>query len=206
MTSATHSEFGSTCYNTTGRRGFPQQIGKYSSGGNIVYPAINIGALDDDFQGGFGGLERKVNYSDMGDQIDCYAPGDNTLSSARTPYTSYPRWDQRVGGLTSRDTSFNGTSSACPTATGLIATVLETNRSWTWQDIRTWLQSLTQQSAGTFYQGPDPTTATSGEWNDLNSLMGGTRRVIYNNVTGPTIIISGSGLDISGAGFTISSV
>jgi hypothetical protein len=180
LTSATHTEFGSTCYNTTSRRGFPQQIGKYTSGSDVVYPVINIGALDDDFTGG--GLERKVNYSDMGDQIDCYTPGDNTLSSARTPYTLYNRYDQRVGGLTSYDTSFNGTSSACPTATGLIATALETNRSWTWQNIRTWLQSLTEQSASTFYQGPDPATATTADWADLNSLMGGTRKVAYNNI------------------------
>ena len=201
LTSATHSEFGSTCYNTTSRRGFPQQIGKYSDGGNIVYPVINIGALDDDFTGG--GLERKVNYSDMGDQIDCYTPGDNTLSSARTPYTSYNRYDQRVGGLTSYDTSFNGTSSACPTATGLIATALESNRTWTWQNIRTWLQSLTEQSASTFYQGPDPATATTADWADLNSLMGGTRQVGYNNITSTTMTIGGSGLTIGGSGLTI---
>jgi hypothetical protein len=202
LTSATHFEFGSTCYNTTSRRGFPQQLGKYSDGGNIVYPAINIGALDDDFTGG--GLERKVNYSDMGDQIDCYTPGDNTLSSARTPYTLYNRFDQRVGGITSYDTSFNGTSSACPTATGLIATALETNRSWTWQNIRTWMQSLTDQSASTFYQGPNPTTATTLDWADLNSLMGGTRKVLYNNITGTTIVtIGGSGLTIGGSGLSI---
>jgi hypothetical protein len=192
LTSATHSEFGSTCYNTTSRRGFPQQLGKYSSGGNIVYPVINIGALDDDFAGGYGGLERKVDYSDMGDSIDCYTPGDNTLSSARSPYTQYNRYDQRAGGLTSYDTSFNGTSSACPTATGLIATVLETNRSWTWQNVRTWLQSLTEQSASTFYQGPNPATATSSDWTDLNSLMGGTRRIAYNNVTAPSFSITGA--------------
>jgi hypothetical protein len=201
LISATHSEFGSTCYNTTSRRGFPQQLGKYSDGGNIVYPVINIGALDDDFTGG--GLERKVNYSDMGDQIDCYTPGDNTLSSARTPYTSYNRYDQRVGGLTSYDTSFNGTSSACPTATGLIATALESNRTWTWQNIRTWLQSLTEQSASTFYQGPDPATATTADWADLNSLMGGTRQVGYNNITSTTMTIGGSGLTIGGSGLTI---
>jgi len=201
LTSATHTEFGATCYNTTSRRGFPQQLGKYSDGGNIVYPAINIGALDDNFT--VDGLERKVNYSDMGDQIDCYTPGDNTLSSARTPYTLYNRYDQRVGGLTSYDTSFSGTSSACPTATGLIATALEVNRSWGWQEIRTWLQSLTVQSASTFYQGPDPATATSSDWSDLNSLMGGTRRVGYNNIPPNIITISGAGLTLSGAGLTI---
>jgi hypothetical protein len=203
LTSATHSEFGSTCYNTTSRRGFPQQLGKYTSGSDIVYPAINIGALDDDFTGG--GLERKVNYSDMGDQIDCYTPGDATLSSSWD--ASIARYDQRAGGLTSYDTSFNGTSSACPTATGLIATALETNRSWTWQNVRTWLQSLTEQSAGTFYQGPDPATATSSDWSDLNSLMGGTRRVGYNNITSTTstVTISGTGLTLGGAGLSITS-
>ena len=204
LTSATHSEFGSTCYNTTSRRGFPQHLGKYSDGGNIVYPAINIGAIDDNFT--VDGLERKVNYSDMGDQIDCYTPGDNTLSSARTPYTLYNRFDQRVGGLTSYDTSFDGTSSACPTATGLIATALETNRSWSWQNIRNWLQLLTEQSAGTFYQGPDPATATTLDWADLNSLMGGTRRVAYNNIAAPVVTVGGSGLTISGSGISISSV
>lgn len=395
LTSATHSEFGSLCYNTTGRRGFPQQLGKYSDDGNIVYPAINIGALDDDFYRGRGGQERKVDYSDMGDQIDCYAPGDATLSphlayegtiyprydtyaKSQIPYgfsgicsdsalltttgtfsitpntgnqittgtgtatvvsiasslfggdgltastiptvgtnddgywtlslpfnvtyngTSYDsvyagtnsyltfgggstayedlsasepalpkimisaadnsaqriyygvvgsapnrtyrvRWEgtNTTGGElgspnmvweatfyenaaaqidiqigvnasagvlgTFYDIGFSGTSSACPTATGLIATALETNRTWTWQNIRTWLQSLTEQSAVTFYQGPDPQTATSTDWTDLNSLMGGTRKVIYNNITGPLgpLTISGTGLTISGTGFTI---
>ena len=106
------------------------------------------------------------------------------------------------------DTRFGGTSSACPTATGLIATALEVNRSWTWQDVRTWLQSLTTQDAATFYQGPDPATATSTDWADLNSLMGGVRKVGYNNIAAvpqETITISGSGLTISGASLGISS-
>jgi subtilisin family serine protease len=102
------------------------------------------------------------------------------------------------------DTRFSGTSSACPTATGLIATALETNRSWTWQEIRTWLQSLTDQSADTFYQGPDPATATTIDWADLNSLMGGTRKVLYNNIIGTTTtLFSGSGLTIGGSGLSI---
>jgi hypothetical protein len=89
----------------------------------------------------------------------------------------------------------------------LIATALEVNRTWTWQDVRTWLQSLTTQDVGTFYQGPDPTTATSSDWSILNSLMGGVRKVAYNNITAPTsvITISGAGLTISGSGLSISS-
>ena len=68
------------------------------------------------------------------------------------------------------------------------------------------LQSLTTQDAATFYQGPDPATATSTDWSDLNSLMGGTRRVGYNNIAAPAITISGAGLTISGSGLSISSV
>ena len=187
LSSATHSEFGYTCYNTTNRRGFPQHLGKYTSGSNIVYPVINIGALDDSYTAG--GLERKVNYSDMGNEIDVFTPGDGTLSSAWLAYgIQYPRYDQRSGGLTSYDTRFSGTSSACPTATGMIATALQYNRTWTWQDVRTWLQSLTEQSSATFYQGPDPSTATDTQWSDLNSLQGGVRRVLYNNISASTAL------------------
>jgi len=208
LASATHNEFGSTCYNTTSRRGFPQHLGQYSSGGQVVYPAINIGALDDDTQPD--GKERKVNYSDMGDQIDCYAPGDGTLTSAwgTSAYgIAYPRYDQTPGGLTSYDTRFSGTSSACPVAVGLIATILETNRSWSWPEIRTWLQSLGEQSSSTFYQGPDPATATSADWADLVSCMGSTRRVIFNSsVPSQRLSFQGSALSISGSGLTISFV
>jgi len=396
LASATHTALDgiSTCYNTTSRRGFPQQLGKYISGSEIVYPAINIGALDDSNTSTFPYLERKVNYSDMGNQIDCYTPGDGTLSASHgtASYGSqYPRYDtyasasgfsgicstvaeltttgtfsaspntgnqittepgtanvvsiassllggdgltasttptsgnnddghwsvslpfnityngtsydsvyigtnsyitfsagsslysglsaerpvlpkimitaadnsaQRIyygssgsspnrtyrvrwegtnfytgtlgnptmvweatfyenapshidiqigvnavvsEGVTFYDTRFNGTSSACPTATGLIATALETNRNWTWQNVRTWLQSLVTQDASTFYQGPDPATATSTDWSDLNSLMGGIRRVAYNNIT-PTITLSGLGLTIGGSGLSISNM
>jgi len=201
LSSATHDEFGSTCYNTTSRRGFPQQLGKFTANGNVVYPAINIGALDDQFTGG--GLERKVNYSDMGDQIDCYTPGDGTLSSSLSG-SGYARFDQRTlpaGSLSSFDQYFNGTSSACPVATGLIAAQLQYNRTWTWTDIRAWLQTLTEQSASTFYQGPDPSTATSADWADLNSLMGGTRRVLYNtNGSNSSGTVSGP-LSMSGSMF-----
>lgn len=203
LTSATHSEFGATCYNTTSRRGFPQQLGKYSSSGNIVYPAINIGALDDDNQPD--GKERKVNYSDMGNEIDMYLPADGTLTSNQSYSPQYTRFDYYTSAtVQSYDCRFSGTSAACPVATGLIATALQTNRSWTWSDVRTWIQTMTEQSASTFYQGPDPSTATTTEWSDLNSLMGGTRRVGYNNlVDSSNVSVGGSGLSIGGAGLSI---
>lgn len=175
----------SYCYNTTNRRGFPQQIGKYTTGTTVVYPVINIGALDDSYQ--IDGKERKVNYSDMGNDIDCYTPGDGTLTSNWGYGLLIPRHDQRAGGLTSYDGGFSGTSSACPTATGMIATILENNRTWSWQEVRTWLHALTEQSSSTFYQGTEPITPTDTTWWDLNSLQGSARRVLYNNVT-PAVV------------------
>ena len=180
LASATHDEFGSLCYNTTNRRGFPQQLGKYTTGTTVVYPAINIGALDDSYQ--LDGKERKVNYSDMGNEIDVFTPGDGTLSAGWGFGLLIPRRDQRASGLTSYDGRFNGTSSACPTAAGMIATALEYNRTWGWQNVRTWLQTLTEQPSTSFYQGPEPSTATDPNWSDLNSLMGAPRRVFYNNI------------------------
>lgn len=198
LSSATHDEFGATCYNTTSRRGFPQHLGKYSIGPLVVYPVINIGALDDQFQPD--GKERKVNYSDMGEQIDCYTPADGTLSANRDA-TSFARFNQRtlpVGSVTSFDVRFSGTSAACPVATGLIAAQLQYNRTWTWSDIRSWIQTYTEQLSTTFYQGPDPSTATSSDWADLNSLMGGTRRVLYNTASGNTSGTASGSFTLSG--------
>jgi hypothetical protein len=212
LATATHTEFGSLCYNTVNRRGFPQQLGKFTDGGgNVVYPVINIGALDDEFKfDGFEyGKEWKVSYSDMGDEVDCYAPGNDTLSACRDPNLSlsYPRWDDTYSGSTidSFDQAFNGTSSACPVAAGLIATLLENNRSWGWADVKAWLATLPEQPDENFYQGPDPQTATSTEWADLNSLAGGLRRVIYSaSGVANTAVIGGAGLSIGGSGISLS--
>jgi hypothetical protein len=101
------------------------------------------------------------------------------------------------------DTAFSGTSAACPVAAGIIATQLQTNRSWTYANVRTWLQSITLQSTTTFYQGPDPSTATSADWADVNSLMGGERRVIYTTVPEYTGTFSGTFTMASGLSFSI---
>lgn len=391
LSSSIHQEFGVNCYNTTSRRGFPQQIGKFTSGANIVYPVISIGALDAFLNAS--GKEQKVNYSVMGDSTDVYAPADDTLTSNNSYATTYPRADTYGNGfqtgmtsfctftsqipgtesyaglpntgyrLTSTydgntysgtcttitnsilgpsgltgsttptvgnnndgywqvnlpfnmlylgapvntvfvgtngyvtfktndgvsgsttttcyvnnpglslifcgsrtqisslynfscqtlytgvsgvapnrtyrmrwegtnatsgvtgspnmvfeitfyensnqidtqvgqnsafslpifyDTAFGGTSAACPVASGIIATKLQDNRSWTYANVRTWLESLTLQSDTTFYQGPDPSTATSADWADVNSLMGGQKRVIYTIAPDYTVTSTGS--------------
>ena len=219
LSNSTNTYFSETYYNTINRRGFPTQLGKYTDGGNVVYPVISVGALDvkyNNFGPGYG-KEWKVDYSNMGNQIDCYAPGQDTMTACRdsavTP-TASPRWDATysapgsVTPLDSFDQPFNGTSSACPVACGLIATILETNRSWGWADVKAWLATIPEQPDENFYQGPEPQTATSADWADRNSLAGGLRRVIYNKALLPvaTISLSGSGLTISGSGLNISFV
>lgn len=185
---STHFEFGVESYNSINRRGFPQQLGKFiGTDGNVVYPVINIGALDDSFKpsGSGSGKEWKVNYSDMGEEIDCYAPADGTLS-ARGPTSTVTRADTYPGGtLISYDRKFSGTSSACPVATGLIATKLQYNRDWTWQDVRTWLRnSVGDANTNEFYTGVESTSATSANWSDVNSLEGGRPIVIWDALTG----------------------
>lgn len=185
---STHDEFGIVVYNSTNRRGFPQQLGKFiGTDGNVVYPVINIGALDDSYKptGVGSGKEWKVNYSDMGNEIDCYAPADGTLS-AQAPIGTLTRVDGYPGGtLISYDGKFSGTSAACPVAAGLIATKLQYNRNWTWLDVRNWLRN-TVGTANTnqFYTGTESTTATSSNWADVNSIEGGDPIIIWDAPTG----------------------
>jgi hypothetical protein len=181
LANSTFSEFGVAVYGTTNRRGFPQQGGKYTDAtGAVIYPVINIGALDDDYKTS---KEAKVGYSDRGNSIDVYAPADGTLAANRGYGTNWPRPDTYAAlsynsGNTT-DAAFSGTSAACPVATGFIATVLEWNRDWTWVEVKAWLQSLETQDAADFYFGTESTTTNTANWLDYESLEGGDARVIY---------------------------
>lgn len=175
------TEFGVEVFGTVNRRGFPQQGGKYiEEDGSIDYKTINVGALDDDYKTG---IEAKVGYSDRGEGIDCYAPADGTLAANRGYGQTWPRPDTyqslTVNSGNATDTDFDGTSAACPVATGLIATVLEFNRDWGWNEVKTWIGSLEIQDASDFYLGTESTTPTTGNWTDYESLEGGDPRVLY---------------------------
>ena len=166
--------------------------------GNRTNPTINVGALDDQYASG--NKERKVNYSDMGNMIDLFAPADGSLAAyIGSNFSGVPRYDntyvskagntnwsdgQTGSPLTSRDVRFSGTSSACPNACGLIATILEFNRNWTVDDIKTWLGTLQNQNTSTdFYDGIEDTGANDVGHSDLNKLQGATARVIYQGGT-----------------------
>lgn len=194
---------GISVYPTTNRRGFPQHLGKTA---NYVYPAINIGAIDDSFTSG--GLERKVNYSDMGNSIDCYAPADGILTAQLLSSASYGsnrlRYDSYTGGTPSMyDGKFGGTSAACPVAAGLIACLVSQNRNWSWREVRNYLKKgLERQRGDHFYYGRESRSANDSNWSDVNSLEGGEGIVIYERPAGGKVdafnFMSGNGLKVSG--------
>ena len=223
LSSSTHSEFGLTCYNTINRRGWPQSLGKTTTGlstAGTEFPAINVGALDDAYSStGYTSLtdsdykEKIVSYSDRGTGIDAYGAADDTLTAdGRASDLTYVHPETYSGlTLTPYDVDFGGTSSGCPTVAGWITTKLQHNRSWTWRSVKDWLKNnCGTQSPDRFYYGDDITsfTATSSQWEDFHAVnqYGDGPVVIWDAPTGsptepkkPEIKISNSpNLKISG--------
>ena len=233
----TFTEFGVRAYPYINRRGWPQHGGMTRSGvgGTIyTYPVINIGALDDDYWSNHSYKESKVNYSDMGSEIDCYAAADGILTAKNVSGSGRARHDTKPSGESGftyyYDNKFSGTSAACPVAAGIIATKLEYNRNWGWQDVRNWLRgenqpvgvtTLARQLSTEFHFGQDTGVSGAGDgsggpWSDTRSLEGSLPIVIYDAPTGnepgqssgsPVIdgvkMFSGDGMEITG-NFTIS--
>lgn len=177
----------------TNRIGFPSDIGFDDSSGSDVYQTFNIGALESNKASNT--QERKVNYSNMGTGIDCYAIGDDSLSAGddnsggrKNRHDSTYRIDNyqivESGGTISddsQDIEFGGTSSACPVATGLMATKLQYNRTWTWSNLKTWLADrVTDQTETAMYTGTESTTANDSNWNDDFNLQGSLRKIIWD--------------------------
>ena len=73
----------------------------------------------------------------------------------------------------------SGTSAACPVAAGFLATVMQYNRAWTYENLRNWIQNnVDEQSTSDMYDGIDDTNPTGG-WTDYNKLQGADRRILY---------------------------
>jgi hypothetical protein len=185
----TFTEFGLNVTGSTNRRGFPQHIGKTESQtfqGNTTckFPAINVGALDDDMTNSYD-QDRKVNYSDMGNAIDIYAPADGTLAATEGVYgLDVERLDDSYPDLTiisgCRDTRFSGTSAACPVACGMLGVVMQYNRGWTYEDLRSWIQNNVEiQPSADMYEGIEVTSPTANWAADYNALQGSERRILY---------------------------
>ena len=204
------------------RVGSPNCIGcvsNYNGTGVDVYRTFNVGALDDNTVNVSGTyMEQKATYSNMGNGIDFYIIGDDSLGAQGGSNYSYSRNDSSYrldanynivssGGtqsLTSYDQRFGGTSSACPVGTGLLATKLQHNRDWTWSDLKDWLQDevTNQPSDAHFFQGTEATTSDDSNWNSTRNLQGGERKILWDARSVSKYTISGP-LDITGSSLTI---
>ena len=179
-----------TYVKSSNRPGVPAQYGKDNGDGTVTYKTIIVGAIDDAYHQSTK-KERRVSYSNMGNAVDCYACGDGTPAAADpNTGTKYNRYDpyyvhSSSTSLESEDRYFDGTSSACPVACGLIATKLQYNREWAWSDIKKWLNDkVGVVEEEVFYNGPEATTSTDTAWTDRNSLQGGKATVIWDAPTG----------------------
>lgn len=179
--------FSESWYRTVNRQGFPAQVGQQGTGNSRIYRTICCGALDSAHKNSNTGQEQKAYYSNMGELIDCYAPGLDTLSACDdNSSTSYNRNDAyyTISGsqsVESEDKIFGGTSAATPVACGIIATKLQYNRTWTWQDVKNWLKDqVGTQSTSDFYHGTEETSATSSGWNDRDAVHDSDVTVIWD--------------------------
>ena len=198
LSGATAVRSGYDMYNTINRQGFPGQIGKKTEDGVTRYRTIAVGALDEDYQpmGGSEYKERKADYSNMGNLIRFYAPGKNTLASSTNYGTRYNRYDSTYTidsntSSTSEDRLFGGTSSACPTAAGIIATKVQFMRHWTGDDVLGWITRVVgEMSDADFYHGTEDNSATTG-WTDDYTTQGGPGSIMWDAESGgedPTTI------------------
>ena len=164
--------YGLQYYRTHNRIGFPGQIGVQTSTTPWTYRTINVGALDDLHSNN---KERLVYYTNRGPGVDVYATSDYSLAASDDNYpgTITNRYDRyyTIDGtqsVESRDCLFNGTSSACPIFVGILATKLQYNRSWTYADCKTWINSITPQSTSDFNYIARPDTPTHSNWSAQN--------------------------------------
>ena len=64
---------------------------------------------------------------------------------------------------------------------GLIATVLQSNRNWTWSNIKDWLENKgTNQSSSAFFTGTEATSTTDTNWNSQRNLQGGITKILFD--------------------------
>ena len=190
------------------RIGFPASIGlveDYNNSGMDKYRGFNIGCLDDNKQTNTS--EQKATYSNMGNAIDCYTHGDQSLAAGddNWGWGRYDRNDTRytLNGTQSdncQDVFMGGTSSACPVATGLIATKLQHKRTWVWSDVKDWLQNQVEnQTSAAFPEGDEPVGANNQAFNTNRSLMGGDRKILWDApIDDDGVTISGP-LNITGS-------
>jgi len=181
LSSATNSVYGYPALNTINRQGFPGQIGKKLNPDNsLKYRTIPIGALDSGYTSS--NLERKVSYSNSGNIVSVYCPGENTISSSSIDGNIYQLYAilnntyqiNNQSSLQSWEYNFGGTSSSCP--------VLENNRNWSYANILSWIENKVGYLEGTdFSYGFEADSVDSSYWDNHYSIQNGTARVLWDS-------------------------
>ena len=204
LASTTFTTGGYPYLRTINRQGFPAQVGTQGTGNSRIYRTICVGALDSAHRLSNTGQEQKAIYSNKGELIDCYAPAIDTLAACDYRTDSIYRYNRNDAYYTlnsqasveSEDTIFGGTSSATPITCGIIATKLQYNRTWTWQDVKNWLSNqVGTQDTSEFYHGTEETSATSTGWSDMDAVHHSDVTVVWDARTGAE---PADGFNISG--------
>ena len=139
-----------------------------------------------------------TDYSNKGSGIDVYAPGDGVLSAqgSISPIISPDTFENRVSfenptpyPISSSDAFydrwFNGTSAACPVVAGIIAGLLQNNRSWTISAVKDYLRNNIDV-ASNFWNGPSPGDQNDSAWLIPFSCMGSRIRLIREQYVFPS--------------------
>ena len=153
-----------------------------------IYKSISVGALNnylDDSKN-----QTKAWYSNSGSAIDCFAPADGTLAASGNSNTDeFPRYDSQFyySWLSKNvfDRKFNGTSAACPSASGWISTVLSRITSWGEVQAQSYIKNIVKiQPSSSIEEGFDPGEANSVNFNSYENIFDGDIRIVYNETIG----------------------
>jgi len=133
------------------------------------------------------------DYTNRGTGVDFYSPGDGNLSASHatnvvtTPFADQYQNPYQIS-TTARfnDRYFNGTSSACPVAAGLIACLIQNNRNLSPLNLKTYLRNNIEDQTN-FFTGIAPTSATDTNWHRVPyNTMGTPVKILYQFTTTTT--------------------
>lgn len=158
-------------YNSDVTNGYNNQV-TLSNGIVLPYNRGSVGAIGDSICVGAASAlvnESKAEFSNCGNRVDIFAPGQNILSSVAFEPNSFSCiQDPRNSNY--KIAKYQGTSMASPCVTGVIACLLESQPRMTQLEVRDYLINTLGKSS--------QMTATTGGYNDLTDLQGAPNRYL----------------------------
>lgn len=150
-------------FNGRGGLGCPVLFASGNNNGAVHFPATNpnvitVGAMSMcNERKNTSSCDGENNWgSNFGNELDVVAPGVRIQTTDISGYAGYDNGDYTD--------SFNGTSSACPHAAGVMALILSVNRCLSGQDAKNILE-LSCDKVGNFCYNPT-SDRPNGNWND----------------------------------------